>query len=338
MKYKLAKPLSIHELGQRKNQEDSIFPKLGAATENDRLFILCDGMGGHEAGEVASQAVCQTMSDHILSQADAEGVFTESMFNDALQAAYDSLDEKDNAEDAKKMGTTMTFVKFHAGGCMVAHIGDSRIYHIRPSEKEILYVSRDHSLVRDLYELGEITWEEMKTSKQKNIITRAMQPHQPKRAKADVRNITDIRPGDYFFMCSDGMLEEMEDNNLLNILSDDKTSDEEKVYILTEVSKDSRDNHSAHLIHVLEVEDDEQERVSDVASEPVAETPAEDAVTPAPKSVSQTISRAAVPEDGPVSKKGSTFSKILKVAVFLVLLFALIYFVVFYFLNGGEAA
>ena len=50
MKYKLAKPLSIHELGQRKNQEDSIFPKLGAATENDRLFILCDGMGGHEAG------------------------------------------------------------------------------------------------------------------------------------------------------------------------------------------------------------------------------------------------------------------------------------------------
>ena len=338
MKYKLAKPLSIHELGQRKNQEDSIFPKLGVATENDRLFILCDGMGGHEAGEVASQAVCQTMSDYILSQADAEGVFTEAMFNDALQAAYDSLDEKDNAEDGKKMGTTMTFVKFHAGGCMVAHIGDSRIYHIRPSEKEILYVSRDHSLVRDLYELGEITWEEMKTSKQKNIITRAMQPHQPKRAKADVRNISDIRPGDYFFMCSDGMLEEMEDKNLLNILSDDKTSDEEKVYILTEVIKDSRDNHSAHLIHVLGVEDDEQKPVSDVTSDPVADTPAEDAVTPAPKSVSQTISRAAVPEDGSVSKKGNTFSKILKVAVFLVLLFALIYFVVLYFLNGGEVA
>lgn len=338
MKYKLAKPLSIYKKGARTNQEDAIFPKQGEATENDRLFILCDGMGGHEAGEVASQAVCQTMSDHILSQGNAEGVFTEDMFNDALQAAYDSLDEKDRAEDGKKMGTTMTFVKFHAGGCMVAHIGDSRIYHIRPSEKEILYVSRDHSLVRDLYELGEITWEEMKTSKQKNIITRAMQPHQPKRAKADVRNITDIRPGDYFFMCSDGMLEEMEDNNLLNILSDDKTSDEEKVYILTEVSKDSRDNHSAHLIHVLEVEGGEQEPASDTFSESVADITAEDAVAPAPTPVPKTAVQTAAPQSETVPEKGNTFSKILKIAVFLVLLFALIYFAVLYFLNGGEVA
>lgn len=338
MKYKLAKPLSIYKKGARTNQEDAIFPKLGEATENDRLFILCDGMGGHEAGEVASQAVCQTMSDHILSQGNAEGVFTEDMFNDALQAAYDSLDEKDRAEDGKKMGTTMTFVKFHAGGCMVAHIGDSRIYHIRPSEKEILYVSRDHSLVRDLYELGEITWEEMKTSKQKNIITRAMQPHQAKRARADVRNISDIRPGDYFFMCSDGMLEEMEDNNLLNILSDDKTSDEEKVYILTEVSKDSRDNHSAHLIHVLEVEGGEQEPASDTFSESVADITAEDAVTPAPTPVPQTAVQTAAPQSETVPEKGNTFSKILKIAVFLVLLFALIYFAVLYFLNGGEVA
>lgn len=337
MKYKLAKPLSIYKIGARTNQEDAIFPKLGEATENDRLFILCDGMGGHEAGEVASQAVCQVMSDHILSQVGAEDVFTEDMFDEALQAAYDSLDEKDNADADKKMGTTMTFVKFHAGGCMVAHIGDSRIYHIRPSEKKILYVSRDHSLVRDLYELGEITWEEMKTSKQKNIITRAMQPHQEKRAKADVRNFSDIRPGDYFFMCSDGMLEEMEDENLLNILSDDNTSDEEKVHILTEVSKDSHDNHSAHIIHVLEVEGGTMEPAGDTDASSAADVHT-DAGPVNRQPVLKSTPLPAAPDMESVPKKGSKVTKILKIAVFLVLLFALIYFAVLYFLNGGEIA
>ena len=121
----------------------------------------------------------------------------------------------------------MTLLKFHSGGCLLAHIGDSRIYHIRPSERYIFH-TRDHSLINDLYDIGEITLEEMKTSKQKNVITRAMQPNLERRPKADIKHITDIRPGDYFFMCSDGMLEETDDSDLLNILSDPDTTDDRK--------------------------------------------------------------------------------------------------------------
>ena len=251
MRYLLSKPQSIQELGQRANQEDTIFPEPDKSTATDRLFIVCDGMGGHESGEVASSTVCQVLSEYILKHTNSDEEFTPEQFNEALNVAYEELDKKDNGA-GKKMGTTLALLRFHRSGCLIAHIGDSRIYHVRPSEKYIFH-TRDHSLVNDLYDIGEITQEEMQTSKQKNVITRAMQPNQERRVKADIRNITDIRPGDYFYLCSDGMLEEMEDENLLNILSDTSTTDEEKREILIKATASNRDNHSAHLIHVLKV-------------------------------------------------------------------------------------
>lgn len=238
--------LSLQEIGQRTNQEDSIYPALGQIVKDNDLFILCDGMGGHDCGEVASQTVCQAMSAFILEHPDTD-------FETALNAAYDALDAKDNDAE-KKMGTTLTFVKLDEGQCLVAHIGDSRVYQIRPSEKKIVYVTRDHSLVNDLVACGELTPEEAKHSSQKNIITRAMQPHQERRAKADVAILTDIKAGDYFYMCSDGMLEISEDEDIVNVLSLNKT-DEQKLSILKNVTKDNKDNHSAHLIHVVSIDD-----------------------------------------------------------------------------------
>ena len=245
---------SIHEIGQRANQEDSIWPDQAAGESSRDLFILCDGMGGHEAGEVASQAVCAAMSEYVNENHIPETPFTGQDFQYALNAAYKALDAKDNGAD-KKMGTTLTFVKFHVDGCFVAHIGDSRVYHIRPSEKRILFVSRDHSLINDLMDLGEMTPEEAKTSRQKNIITRAMQPLQEHPATADCRNLTDIRTGDYIYMCSDGMLEKMEDTELVQILSQ-PVPDGEKVGRLVEATRENRDNHSAHLIRIVSVETD----------------------------------------------------------------------------------
>lgn len=236
--------LSLQELGQRSNQEDSIYPALGQIIPNNDLFILCDGMGGHDCGEVASQTVCQAMSSFILENPDTD-------FEPALEAAYDALDAKDN-NAGKKMGTTLTFVKFDDGQCVVAHIGDSRVYQIRPSEKRIVYVTRDHSLVNDLIACGELTPEEAKHSSQKNIITRAMQPHQERRTKADVAILTDIQEGDYFYMCSDGMLEISDDEDIVNVLSMDKT-DEQKLSILKGVTRENKDNHSAHLIRVTAI-------------------------------------------------------------------------------------
>jgi protein phosphatase len=239
-----AKYLSIYELGQRSNQEDSIYPAIGEMIAHNDLFILCDGMGGHDQGEVASQTVCDALSEYMMAHSNAD-------FESALNYAYDALDAKDTGSE-KKMGTTLTLVKFEDDGCIVAHIGDSRVYQIRPSEKRVVFVTKDHSLVNDLIACGELTPEEAKHSPQKNVITRAMQPHQERRTKADISILTDIKAGDYFYMCSDGMLEISEDQDIVNVLAMDKT-DEQKVEILKRVTENNKDNHSAHLIHITAV-------------------------------------------------------------------------------------
>lgn len=273
MKFKL-QPYSIHELGQRQNQEDSMFPAYGTSASSDRLFILCDGMGGHEKGEVASATVCEAMSNTILSRWNADEPLSDGLLQQAIEDAYDALDGKDNGEE-KKMGTTMTFVCFHADGVTVAHIGDSRVYQLRPATKKeparIVFQTRDHSLVNDLIAIGEITEEEAKTHPQKNVITRAMQPCQERRAKATIAHLTDIKEGDYFYMCSDGMLEQTTDENLLFIITNPKTGDKEKVEMLRNVTEENKDNHTAHLIHIDKVEGESSVMVGPQGVKVVAE-------------------------------------------------------------------
>lgn len=256
MNYKIS-PYNLQELGQRQNQEDSLFPGIGQQTANDRLFILCDGMGGHEKGEVASATVCETMSNTILSRWNPSEPLSDGLLQQAIEEAYDALDAKDNGE-AKKMGTTMTFVCLHAEGVTVAHIGDSRVYQLRPASKKeparIMFKTKDHSLVNDLIDIGEITEEEAKNHPQKNVITRAMQPCQERRAKASITHLTDVQAGDYFYMCSDGMLEETSDDNILFIITNPKKTDEEKIEMLRNVTEENKDNHTAHLIHIDKVE------------------------------------------------------------------------------------
>lgn len=263
MKYKI-KVYNIWEYGQRKDaqgnphQEDNIFPAYEQQKDSDRLFILCDGMGGHDAGEVASATVCEAMSKSILEHGEeADSYFSDAMLQEAIDAAFDELDKKDTGA-AKKMGTTMTFLKLHDNGATIAHMGDSRVYQIRQGENtddtDILFETQDHSLVNDMIKVGELTPEEAKHSRQKNIITRALQPHMERRPKADIKHITDIKAGDYFYLCSDGMLEEMDDSNIKYFFSKAAGSDEERVNKLKRATIDNRDNHSAIIVHILGVE------------------------------------------------------------------------------------
>lgn len=256
MKIYIGQPHSLIHKGSRTNQEDSIYPLIGKATAEDKFFILCDGMGGHESGEVASSTVCERMSQWIKENIFDDRPITKDIVIAALDAAYDGLDEKDNPDALKKMGTTMTFIMFHRAGCTVAHIGDSRVYHISPLSQNIRH-TQDHSLVNDLLKCGEITEDEVATSKIRNVITRAMQPHQERRSKPDVEIIENIYPGDYFYMCSDGMLEKMSDEEIYRLIADQSMSDDQKIEKLLSETKDNKDNHSAHLIKVLRVCNDD---------------------------------------------------------------------------------
>lgn len=194
--------------------------------------------------------------------------FVLRIISDALAYAYEELDKLAVAGDTRQMGTTLTLLYFHGNGCTAAHIGDSRIYHLRPSSHTILYKSRDHSLVYDLYQAGELTYEEMKTFPQKNVITRAMIAGDKSHPKADMVHITDVQPGDYFYICSDGMLEQMENDELLDIFAAN-VRDEEKRQMLISETSDNKDNHSAYIVHIKEVNHDEAD-VSLVNEEPTA--------------------------------------------------------------------
>ena len=316
MKIEIYQPQAIWELGQRDNQEDSISPAFGKATDDDRLFSLCDGMGGHEHGEVASQTVCKAMSDTLLSLSKQS--FTDDDLLDALQTAYCQLDCLDNSH-LRKMGTTLCLLYFHQGGLTAAHIGDSRIYHIRPKENRILYQSRDHSLVYDLYQAGEISYEEMRTSLQKNIITRAIQPGEENRVRPAIVHIADIQPGDYFYICSDGMLEQMDNDELCRLLSTDG-SDEKKRMQLIAATSDNKDNHSAYLIHIKEV----MREAGDNMLLDDEQTSKDNAVNIRPQSQSDDVSIVSRPTPKPQAevrkspKKGYTLYVLLAVCIILV--------------------
>lgn len=262
MEYKLT-AYSIYEVGKRTDaagnphQEDYIFPSCSEISGNSRVFILCDGMGGHDAGEIASSVVCESLGKSIRSMLNANPIFSMAELKQALSTAYDALDANDIGS-SKKMGTTLAMVVFHNHGVMVAHIGDSRVYHIRTGNSEnetsILFQTEDHSLLNSLVKAGEISLEEAKQSVKKNIITRAMQPNAD-RSEADVTEISDIQPGDWFYICSDGMLEqeEMEDGSAIKRIFSNQVNDDEKVRILKGATSENQDNHSAIVIKVNSV-------------------------------------------------------------------------------------
>lgn len=260
---KIGQPLAFSYIGQKDNQEDCIFPLIEKMSVKHRYFILCDGMGGHDNGEVASATVCNALGEYFRSY-EYGGLMTVDIFNAALDYAYDELDKKDTGS-IKKMGTTMACLYFHKNGYLVAHIGDSRIYHIRP-KSGIIYQSSDHSLVNDLLRAGELTEEEAINFPKKNVITRAMQPNLERRHKADVFSFSDIQKGDYFFMCSDGVLEQLTNDKLCEILSNKKLTDADKLEAIKQVCEGkTKDNYSCYLIPIahVEAEPDDMENSDD---------------------------------------------------------------------------
>lgn len=269
MKITIKQPLSFSEIGLKDNQEDFLWPLPNAVTVDDRVFLMCDGMGGHDNGELASKTAATALGKYLTSHPSPDGIVTKAMFEQALAYGYDELDKVDNGA-VKKMGTTMTCLVLHRGGALVAHIGDSRVYHIRPSLADehgrsgIIYQSADHSLVNDLLRSGEITEEEAADFPQKNVITRAMQPHLERRYKADILNIDDVQAGDYFFLCCDGVLEQLTNDMLGNILKNKTLDDNAKINAIKKVCDGkTHDNYTCWLIPVLDVQKEETDVAQD---------------------------------------------------------------------------
>lgn len=261
----LSQPLCFSELGNKPNQEDALYPLMGKATRDSRVLLVCDGMGGHEHGEVASACVAGIVGRMTEDAPFATVEEMKATFEHALAKAYDQLDALDTDTTGKKMGTTLTFFAPCTDGYLVAHIGDSRVYLLRRGEGAV-FKTRDHSLVNDLIAAGEITEEEARSYPQRNIITRAIQPHQEFRAKPAYNVLRDLHKGDLLMLCSDGIVEQLTDDDLCRLLLTNQPL-EERIEALRKACADrqTRDNHTCYLLEVEE---------ATLTTRPLSHTPA----------------------------------------------------------------
>ncbi len=191
----------------RAHNEDAIL-----VDEQRKLVVLADGMGGYQAGEVASQlavdVVREESADLTLSDVDLGRVDPDTGIAVAMRQLRSAIEKANNRicsvargrEELNGMGTTIVAARFYDGRVGIAHVGDSRCYRLRDAKLEQL--TRDHSYVQDQLEKGVITEEAARNSPQKNLITRALGIDAI--AEADVQEFR-TRPGDMYLLCSDGL-------------------------------------------------------------------------------------------------------------------------------------
>ena len=174
------------------------------------LFIVADGMGGHNAGDFASRYAVECFLSYIKnSKPDA----LIRMVDEGIKYANKKIMEKAaEDENLRGMGTTMVVAYIEEGQLFVANIGDSRLYLL---DKQINQVTEDHSFVATLVRAGELTPAEARVHPDKNVITRAVGAAE--NAKVDFFEV-DLEPGDQILMCSDGLSNMVEDEVLYDIV------------------------------------------------------------------------------------------------------------------------
>ena len=208
---------SISDRGKlRENNEDCCFAK---EIKGYTLLILADGMGGHRGGEIASKKaidVVISMLEESLSEKMIPGQIM-LLLSDALESANREIISL-TKEDASLsgMGTTCDICLVAKNTVYIAHIGDSRVYKISKKNGLISKLTKDHSLVEYMIETGTITREESVHHPQKNIILQALGTSEE--INADVSHIK-ISSDDVILMCSDGLTNMIEENDIANIIS-----------------------------------------------------------------------------------------------------------------------
>lgn len=249
MSYKL-EAYGLTDIGLvRKNNED-----LWAELPDILTYVLADGMGGHQAGEVAaSQAViafCDYMKKMLV---DPSKQFSLGEMRSEIEYAIQRVNAKVykmgyRNPDLKGMGTTLCCVHFHPEGLIRAHVGDSRIYQFR--DDILVQLTEDHSLAHEMVELGQLEENEVKKFSYKNIITKAVgtEPY----VEPSV-HVSDVQHEDLFLLCTDG-LSDFIDKSEIELILKQKVSLKEIAEELINAAKDKggHDNITVVLVKVTE--------------------------------------------------------------------------------------
>ena len=198
------KVYAITDIGRMRpiNEDSYYLPR-----EGERFCAVADGMGGHNAGEVASAMAVETFSRHMRDVEHISAVAMREAVEHANEAVYLAALEN---EGMSGMGTTFSALAEQADSVFIAHVGDSRIYLVR--DGAISQMTTDHTLVEEMVQKGMITPREARVHPRRNIITRALgtEPF----VRVDLMQMN-VRPGDAFFLCSDGMTNYVQEREIL---------------------------------------------------------------------------------------------------------------------------
>ncbi len=194
---------------KRKQNQDS-----AGINEEQSLFILADGMGGHQGGEIASALAVEKISEHFSKNPNTNPSHN---LQQSLLVANQAIYDRSQSEPALRgMGTTTTVLKLSSDGMAhIGQVGDSRAYYW--NSQGIWQLTQDHSLVQEKLRAGLISREQMKTDEMKNVITRSV-GYEPS-LKVDVYNMP-TAPGDGFLLCSDGLSNPVSDALMFDILDE----------------------------------------------------------------------------------------------------------------------
>lgn len=200
---------SITDIGKvRKNNEDSF---LNYENADFSLFIVADGIGGHNAGEIASSMAVEIIRDYIIEHFDKDNVF--DTISEAIQLANKKVLEKSNQqEQSKGMGTTVVLAVVVESIMYFANVGDSRLYLFR-SEK-LQQITKDHSYVQALLDSGAISIEEAKFYP-RNQITSAVGTSEDYELNIDR---IEIKVGDYILLVTDGLTDLIDDEDIYDVV------------------------------------------------------------------------------------------------------------------------
>ncbi len=239
----------------RDHNEDSI-----GTIQDIGLWVLADGMGGYNAGEVASGIAVKTILDLVREACGREdraeveagtGYMRQTIvLRDAVLRANKIINQTAQSQpQCEGMGTTLVACLFYDNRVSIAHVGDSRLYRMRANRFE--QITTDHSLLQELVDRGFYSQEEAQRSTNRNYVTRALGVEPS--VEVEIQEV-DAEEGDYYLMCSDGLPDMVEDEDIHLTISTFNDNIDTIGEQLVRLSNDNggRDNISVILVRVVE--------------------------------------------------------------------------------------
>lgn len=233
---------SMTDIGRKRQlNQDYVFASDEGVGKLHNLFIVADGMGGHNAGDFASKYAVETVVREIKGSVETK---TFRIIGKAVRIANELIRERAKEDiNLYGMGTTIVIASIENHQLQIANVGDSRLYVIND---EIRQITRDHSLVEEMVRMGGMTPETARNHPDKNIITRAVGA----RDSVEVDFFTeDLNRGDIVLMCSDGLTNMLRDEEIKQIVNGEGTLEERaKALILKANENGGKDNIAVILI------------------------------------------------------------------------------------------